>query len=244
MASKRAHGLASRYDHGPDENDQPGKGCRCTRCGAAKSRSQKRYRLDKIRHGNRTIDAEPARRHVLELRQQAGVDLHAIARAAGVSHRVIDYLMYGVPSKGLPPARMMRRKSVEALLAVTEDDVRPGLVSVIGTQRRLRGLAVAGWPVHVISAASGICEDMLARIMRASPDSKVRVSTAERVAAGCRVLAMRDPSTHGVPRGTVTRLRTVSLAKKWVPLVAWDDLDDPRAIPDLGEKASRQAVDA
>ncbi len=240
MASKRPHGTSKRYDHGPDENDQPGKGCRCTRCGTAKSRAQKSYRLDKLAHGYRQVDAEPARRHVLALRDGAGFDLQCIARAAGVSMNVLDYLVYGRPSKELPPAVTIRREHAAALLAVRSEDLKPSYVPVAGTQRRLRALALAGWPMHAVATRSGVDASVLERAVRALPSTKVSARTADRVRTVCSALWMVDATTAGVSLGVVNRLKRVSAAKGWVSLLAWDDIDDPDATP----QGVAQAVDA
>ena len=45
----REHGL-TRYKHGPDQHDQPGKGCRCTQCREA-SAAYERHRTRKMAYG-------------------------------------------------------------------------------------------------------------------------------------------------------------------------------------------------
>lgn len=46
----RAHGTPARYKRGPDQNDKPGTGCRCTPCRAANA-EQRRHRTRMLAYG-------------------------------------------------------------------------------------------------------------------------------------------------------------------------------------------------
>lgn len=230
-AAIRPHGTPARYDHGPDENDQPGRGCRCPRCRKGKNRRRKLAKLHQHRHGSLLVDAGQVREHVQRLRAEHGLDLHTIARAAGVNPRILDHLLYGVPSAGITPAKKIHRDKATAILAVDPRVVLPRTISGVGTQRRLRGLAAAGWTSAAMAPYVGLAPDTINRLTAVDPPISVRRETAERVRAAAHRLIRMNPVQVGIPEATVRRMRTIAARKGWVPLVAWDDIDDPAATP-------------
>ncbi|MEV0382332.1 hypothetical protein [Nonomuraea sp. NPDC050643] len=226
------HGNPNRYRYGPDENDQPGKGCRCRSCTAANTRSMNMYRLALAtgRH-QRDVDAKPVRRHVRKL-QAAGMGTLRIAQLAGVSHQVVRALLYGVPSIGLPPTRRLRPRNAARLLAVRHGQLPPaGYVPVAGSRRRLQALCLKGWPVHVLAAEGGMSVDTLQRLTSSSSQTRMEVETARKVAEVFKRLWKVDPAAAGVPAATVARLRGLAAAKGWLSPLAWDDIDNPAEKP-------------
>lgn len=228
----RQHGLAARYDHGPGEHDEPGKGCRCDRCRAAKFKKQKLRRVAQHNGTHRPMaDAEPVRQHVRMLHERYGMDYPSIARAAGVLERLLDGLLYGEPCAGRPPTRTIRPENADALLALTPDSVGADIVRGIGTQRRLRGLSAAGWPLVHIAPRVESHRDHLNWIALAPADVRVSSRIADRVTAVTRDLFPLDPVAHGIEKRVVSWLRGEARRRGWVPLLAWDDIDDPAAKP-------------
>ncbi|MEU6206385.1 hypothetical protein ABZ814_22705 [Micromonospora musae] len=102
--------------------------------------------------------------------------------------------------------------------------IRPAL----GAVRTARGLAAYGCTVKQIALATGLSDRLIAQLqagkdtIRASKDRQLRV-VAERLIA--------SPPPTG---GGATRARLTAQRNGWFPLLAWDDIDDPQAQPNLG----------
>lgn len=236
----RAHGTPGRYRHGPDENDQPGRGCRCRLCSNAACKTAKRYRLS-VQSGRHRpmVDAQPVREHVAKL-YAAGLPYNSIATLAGVPIGLLQRLMYGRPASGELPSKVMRPENADALLAVRADLVASdGHALAVGSQRRLRALAWAGWPCPYLAPKVQLHPDHMGRIMRGIGGGRVTVEVARRIQDVFAQLWLLDPVVAGVPAANVSQVRTVSARKGWVSALAWDDIDDPNAVPDLGQRTNR-----
>jgi hypothetical protein len=101
------------------------------------------------------------------------------------------------------------------------DDVR---VPAIGTMRRLRALAVIGWPMTILEGWTGIT----AHTLRLITHGGCQTVTA-RAEAGLRLaydLLWDQP-------GPSAAARSKARALGWAPAMAWDDdlIDDPAAVP-------------
>lgn len=227
----REHGTSDRYRNGPDENDTPGQGCRCGQCKGAAAKAMNLYRLARTRGGPRLVDAQPVREHVARLHAQ-GLPLTAIAVLAPVAYPVASRLMYGAPAHGLPPSRRLLAENARALLSVRVDAVGPaGVAIAVGTIRRLRALAWAGWPAPYVAPRVPLHPDYMKRLMRGDTGPTVTVETARGVADVFRQLWDVDPIAAGVPAVKAAQVRTLSARKGWVSALAWDDIDDPEARP-------------
>jgi len=102
-----------------------------------------------------------------------------------------------------------------------------GMCSALGSQRRLRSLAVMGWNLNDLRARYGISTAALSRI-RNGEAVEVWAERYHLIAKAYRELSgTRGPSEQGA-----TRARNAG----WVPPAAWDDeaIDDPEATPDVG----------
>lgn len=230
ITAVRPHGTAGRYAHGPDINDEPGRGCRCVPCSTAASRVRKRNRLAALTGQNiPRVDAGPVREHVLALCAD-GMLRQEIARRAGVAKGLLSRLVLGDVRTG-KPARWMRADNAAAILAVRPVGDRAVLVPAVGTRRRLQGLAWHGWPPRQVGEHVGLAPAHVWRIATGAAGERVRGDTARRVEATCRRLWGVSPVDAGVEpwRVEVTRRRAVE--RGWVPLLAWDDIDDPEAEP-------------
>lgn len=80
----RDHGTPARYNHGPDENDAAGKGCRCDDCTDA----IRRYRTHQRARGPQYVSPVRARRAMRQLRS-FGWTLEMVGDATGLSARNI-----------------------------------------------------------------------------------------------------------------------------------------------------------
>lgn len=102
-----------------------------------------------------------------------------------------------------------------------------GLTDATGTIRRIRALAVLGWSCTHIGKRIGIDSSVVREIARGERGT-VLPRTAREIAAVFAELA--------TSRGPVASVRTRALSKGWAPPAAWDDIDDPGATPNLGDR--------
>jgi hypothetical protein len=186
------------------------------------------------------VPAAPAREHVRYLSTR-GVGWEQAAALAGVSRGTVSKLLYG--TKGSPPTRRIRPETEAAILAV-----RPALdvvddrtiVDATGTRRRLQGLAWQGWSMARLSARLGPRCHLSSVLSR---DVRVRASTARAVQGLCRELCGQlPPEGTRAERAAAARTRNHAREMGWVPLAAWDAIDDPDAQPVPGWQRSGRGV--
>lgn len=122
LRTDRPHGTHVRYVQGPDENDIGGAGCRCEPCREA-ANAYERTRRQRIEPAY--VPAGPARQHLAWLRDQ-DVGLKQVAKRAGVAHGTLSKLVYGDPTRGMPPSRRVRKATLDAILAVRPADGADG----------------------------------------------------------------------------------------------------------------------
>lgn len=231
----REHGTRVRYSHGPDQNGQPGKGCRCEPCSQAKSAAvTHRARLIAYGRWEPYVDACLVREH-LQMLSSYGVGYRRAAELAGVSFDAVRKLLRGGPGER-PPARRIRPETAAKIL-----EVRPSLEVLsdgaltcsAGTVRRLQALVAVGYSQARIAALLGV------------PSAELRVKGRTRVTAA-RARAVRelydelwDTPPAAERRGekiSVSLARAQAEANGWAPPMAWDDdsIDDPGAEPAEG----------
>lgn len=216
--------------------------CRCVDCKAASAAyARERYRLQAYGRWQPFIDAEPIRLHVLNLRKYISYD--AIAALAQVSARTVDLLIYG--QGGSPSSARIRTETAKKLLAVTidldelADETR---INVAGSRRRLQSLMLRGWSMPLVAERCGVPRWQLDNILNKA--TVLRAFQARAIRDVTALLFDQDPPrTNRSERHTASVVRNRARRRGWVPLAAWDDIDDPDAEPDLGTKVSRaQAV--
>jgi hypothetical protein len=180
------------------------------------------------------VDAQPARAHV-ELLRSGGMSAKAIARAAGVSHGTVEYLIYGRPCSGRQPAKQLRASNAQKLMAVRPGQPEPErpsrTLSAIGSQRRLQALVLGGWPIPHLAARLGCPpSELRTNLLGDNP----AFTSNESVAALYNRLWDQDPTRHGVPADRAALARDRATRAEWAVPLAWDDdtIDDPAASPD------------
>lgn len=176
-------------------------------------------------HGiTRYIDPAATREHIDDL-VSLGASRASIALTAGLTKSVITSLMAG--------QKNIRRSTAAAILTVTMTDImgrenHAGFIPAIGAQRRIQALMAIGYR-HTDLEAAGIPN--CANCLHAANRRWVARSTHDQIATVFTRLCMTPgPST-----------KAVSNARKrgYAPPLAWDDIDDPNAIPNLGERTRR-----
>ena len=151
----------------------------------------------------------------------AGMSCTQIGLAADVSHDTVAEI-----------ARQ-HRPTTQYATAVRILAVRPRIVRdtdqlpTIGTRRRLQGLYAMGHGALTISASSGVTPATIQNILYSRYDT-VTAATYKAIRGTARDLA-RYP-------GTSFRAKRSAAAGRWIPLAAWDNIDDPEAVPHLGEQ--------
>lgn len=236
--TRPAHGDRNRYLRGPNENNEPGKGCRCRPCKNANNAAQNRRRMD-IDSGRQKplTDAEPARQHALYL-VQAGLSYPRIAQLAGIPRDYLNHLLYG--KRGTRTSKMHPNRAA-AILAVRPTELpEAGWVPASGTRRRLRALAAVGWPGRIIAEHIGITDRQVS-VITAGRAGRVTVQTAKKTRAVYDRLWNVDPAQAGVAKASVTQTQRRAEKNGWAMPQAWDDdiIDDPAAQPDPVAKTRR-----
>lgn len=202
------HGTNDRYLNGP---------CRCTHCREA-HRADGALRRRLIAYGTwqGRVDATQAQLHIKQLIAD-GMTLAAIARAASLPKQTIQDIRDGQHTTS--PTRR------DAILTVTyTPPLRDNHTPATGTRRRVQGLQLLGWSYRHIDAAAGTTS--LRTTMNKNAPT-VRQETADAVAQATRALLKRVPPTDKYAQQVQAR----ATAKGWVPLLAWDDIDNPDEMP-------------
>lgn len=218
-------------------------GCRCYGCALACS--EYRAQVDRMKAEGTWkpfVDAEPVRAHLAFLSEH-GIGWRRACHIAGVSTGNGTKILYGMPKIGRPPCRQVRPETAAKLLAVRPSPwtaADHAAIDATGYKRRLRALVALGFPQPFLAAGLGITQRSNFHL----EDTKSAV-LAKRHRAACALydeLWNQDPVARGANPVSVARARRYAARMGWPPPLAWDDdtIDDPAAVPDLGEKGIRQ----
>jgi AraC-like DNA-binding protein len=178
-----------------------------------------RIRLERHRGEQRRIDATQTRAHIERLLGAQWTQAK-IARAAGVYHRSIGGILEGQPT--------VSKRIALAILSIPVGPPPGGDrdVNATGTIRRIRALIAIGYSGAYIAESIGMYPTALNKIARGEL-SRVRAVTATAVARKYRQLS-RTP-------GPSVRARNDARRNGWYGPAAWDDIDDPDALPETGD---------
>jgi lambda repressor-like predicted transcriptional regulator len=169
---------------------------------------------------------DAVRAHVAMLRE-SGMSLNAIGRAAGISPKTIQEL---------PERKYLHGPTAGAVLAVRPERELPArnMRPAIGSARRVQALGAIGWSFTEQGRQVGMHTQQVWEIAWAK-SHLVTVTTADRI----HDLFERLSATPG---GS-TRARNAAARHGWLPPLAWDDIDDPRAEPWRADIAEAEEVD-
>jgi hypothetical protein len=152
-----------------------------------------------------------------------------IARKAGLSRSSITRLR----DRCHPT---VRRDVATAIASVTPGEgPLVGMLSSLGTMRRLQGLAALGYSSRAVADRTGL-QDVNLRRIRRGVLSHVTATTAALV---------RDAADHlELVENHHPDLRLVNLAarKGWANLLAWDNIDDPDEVPSMPRDPVKRAA--
>ncbi|MFZ4150467.1 hypothetical protein [Streptomyces pseudogriseolus] len=192
------------------------RGCRRNECRTADRIYRKQYELRRLQGIPSHIPGPVVASHI-RLLVDSGHTIRGIARTANVSERAINYITNGQKNVTLAKAH--------ALLAVKPLQ-EPPRVNPVGTIRRVHALAFIGWPVEWTAAQAGIHPSYLFGIIGGRLRTIPRY-VEQRVAALYREYSYRPGSSEFT--------RSIARRNGWHGPLAWDDISDPAAEPEVTE---------
>lgn len=195
----------------------PHKACSCEIC------LKLRRRISKLRkiYGSQWRDATPAKERVQAFHGE-GFSIAAMAAGMGVGASTVQAVLHD-------DRRFVHAQVAEKILAATRDDIfnaapERSLVPSVGATRRLKALSRMGWQLEDLSANGS--EVHRFRSVRLGRDRQIRAATHR------RVVELYDK--HSMDVGPAQKSVMVRVQKRgYAPPLAWDDIDDPAARPNL-----------
>ena len=153
----------------------------------------------------------------IDMLRAGGMSPTDIARQARLSLRTVQ---------GVKQRIYVQGPTAAAILAVQPTAPGPplGMVSAIGSRRRVQALAAMGWSLTEQAHRSGMCLQQVWQLAQ-TPKGVVTVSTDRKF----RDLFEQLSATPGPSK----RSRTAAAKNGWVPPLAWNDIDDPDEVPDV-----------
>lgn len=209
-------------------------GCRCYICGFAVSEYRANIERQKA-YGTWEpfVSGDLVRAHMRML-SEAGIGWKRVVALSGVSNGAVSKLMFGVKSKGRPPSVKVRAKNAEKIFAIVPsiDTIADcGLVSSVGTVRRLQALVRRGWPQASLAARLGMAPGNFSALLNYERVTAVR---ARAVRDLYEQLQNQDPADHGISAYGRSRATANAIRAGWPLPAMWDDdaIDDSAAFPD------------
>jgi len=180
-----------------------------------------------------TVTPDRAAHHIHTLRT-AGLRDQQISTITGVSATTL----YRIAKRHGPITRATEARILAAPIPASQHTTSTASIPATGTRRRLQALATAGYPTAWIALRIGIDRRNLTALLHGH-DQRTTLRTAHRVTR--LYLAHWDSRAedHGVSPLAAARARRIAAANGWMPAAAWDDIDDPNAVPHLGGDVSR-----
>ena len=175
------------------------------------------------------VDAEPVRAHIAALKA-AGLGNRRIQELTGISRTTLTALTNGRRCKGTGPSSHVWAHTANKLLSIPVETMAAygANINAIGTTRRLQALTAIGYSQQTICDHLGWLPSNATRLFTGKQTSCTVASAAK-----VRVLFNELQLTPG----TCTRARNRAVKLRWAPPLAWDDdIDDPDAKPDLGDR--------
>ncbi len=164
----------------------------------------------------------------------AGYTYRQIGCAAGVSQRTVQNVVnHRVRAVKTGTAAALSGLTFRAcLMAAGEHEWVPA----VGVTRRLQALAWMGWRTGIVAAATGIAQTTLYR--HTFGNHKYATVDVARAVDAFYGMAWSKRPLHRSCWDRVYCPATSQAARSrgWVGPLAWDDIDDPAAVPDTGAR--------
>lgn len=216
--------------------------CRCTDCKASHAAAM-RTRRRELAYGTYTralVDATPAREHLNWLRS-SGMGVKVIAAASGVPKETLAGVIWG--SRDRTTGAVVRRGKVASRTAERILAVRPDLnlladhaiIDATGYRRRVQALVAHGWSLPAIArAVDGTVTEHQLRAW-AHADRITAASARDIVAVFDRLCMLTPPTSTPQQAAMAARARRLAGRYRWVPALAWDDIDTDEAPPAVAD---------
>lgn len=168
-------------------------------------------------------DVEPTRVHA-EALIELGWSCKDISATSGVAITSLRKIRNGTFKR---VRRATERKMLAIPLTAPEDST--AFVSALGARRRVDALRCMQWPVTIIAEKADIKLVTLYSIVH---DGRPRCHWTMHM----RIAKVYDELSHltGPSKAAATKARKAGA----VPPLAWDDIDDPDEVPNLGKRAA------
>lgn len=222
--------MASRPlpDHGTyaRANGSPGyrPSCYCEPCVLIKRKVRKRSEVNRQLGRRALVDAKPAREHLAMLHRT--MSWASLAAATGIGDRALC-LVYGGQRTRISRATHARITSVQP----PKQADATIYIDATGTIRRIRALMAVGYSARAIADAADTTEARVQKIA-SGVQPTVRAGLAQRVALAYKRLAFRPTPVNRF----TARARNRAASNGWPGPLAWnDDIDDPKAVPEVDE---------
>jgi hypothetical protein len=215
------HGSDSRYKGNRTGTRPP---CRCLKCRRGHRQADAQRELRRLRGERNLVPRAEILPHIQMLRA-SGMSQTLIARQASVSQAVISYVTTG-------RTQNCQTEKARRILAVQPhrfdgNAERPA----IGSIRRVRALYSLGHSRRSISNLSGLSVASISLLAEA------RWKVIDNLAATALANAYRQLINT---RGTNWKNERRAATEKWPGPMAWDDIDDPAAEPDIDPNADKR----
>lgn len=206
--------------------------CRCTPCRESNvAREAQRRRLIAYgRYDTGRVDAAETRAHLHALAKH-GMGIKRVAELAGVSNATLGKVLYGDPSRNMPPRARVSRHVHDAVLAVRpslETLAGGALTGSTGTRRRIQALVWMGYSISYQAERIGVYPSSLHKSMH---KTTVAAATAKAISRLYVEIENRPRIGHDQrTRISITRSKSMARRNGWLPPAAWEEdlMDDPR----------------
>ncbi|MFG1659041.1 hypothetical protein ACGFIY_21165 [Micromonospora chersina] len=141
-------------------------------------------------------------------------------RTSSLPHSCADHRDYTAGCAGCQAAGRLRYNTIYRAKAYGLH--QPALISPIGAARRLQGLAAEGHEARDLAGRLDVTCTLLIRWRNPNVTAITRRRHND--------IVQLAESLAGTP-GPSRLARTIAHRKGWVPVAAWDDIDDPKAKP-------------
>lgn len=204
-------------------------GCRCQPCREERARRQAARNKAKAygRFDLGLVDAEPVREH-LHMLSEFGIGWRRAVALAEVSRSTVQAILWGRKDGARKGERVKRvnRETAAAILAVKPDidNLAAGAhMSARGAHRRVQALACLGWSPSSIGTRVDITPTNFASFMQRA---RCTVEHHRAIAAVFDELCLTHaPQTTRREKISYSRAVNRAAAARWLPPLAWDDID-------------------
>ncbi|WP_448812078.1 hypothetical protein [Agromyces bauzanensis] len=224
-------------------------GCRCDSCtthNTAKAAERERAKLYG-RFDDGLVEAGPVREHMAAL-AEFGLGYKRIAGLAGASVTTVRILIHGRQDgtrRGEIPKRVSRETARRILRVKPEVGLLAdgALITARGAHRRIQALVTRGWSQAKLAARLGMTRPNFGAMMQRE---QVTAATHRAIAALFEQLWDVEPPRRS-HEDRIAYARTIKYAavRRWLPPMAWDDIDtDPEPpVIDEGDFIDEIAID-